>query len=58
LEILELLGQGKSNEEIGRQLGVSAAGVTRQCTLMQKKLGLKHSNALICYAVSWLQAGA
>jgi DNA-binding NarL/FixJ family response regulator len=58
LEILELVGQGKSNREVGRQLGVSAASVARQCAQMQRKLGLKHGNALICYAASWLKAGS
>lgn len=54
LEILELLGQGKSEPEIARQLRVGVASVAAQCKSTQKKLKLKTSNALVRFAVCWV----
>jgi DNA-binding NarL/FixJ family response regulator len=56
LEILHLLGQGKTNAEIARQLGLSLRAVTRACACIQKKLDLKNFNALIRYAVCWVES--
>jgi len=50
-----LLGQGKSNLEIARQLHLSVATVSTHCTQIQKKLNLKCLNALIRYAVCWAE---
>jgi DNA-binding NarL/FixJ family response regulator len=58
LEILELLGQGKSSLEIARQFHLKVATVTAHCTQMQKKLNLKSTNALIRYAVCWVETDA
>jgi DNA-binding NarL/FixJ family response regulator len=55
VEILALLGQGKSNLEIARQLRLGAATVATHCTRIQKKLKLKCLNALIRYAVCWAE---
>jgi len=55
LELLELLGQGRSEPEIARQFGVGVAAVARQCKRMQKKLQLKSANALVRYAVCWVE---
>ena len=57
IEILALLGQGKSNLEIAHQLHFSVAAVSTHCTQIQKKLNLKSLNALIRYAVCWAETG-
>jgi DNA-binding NarL/FixJ family response regulator len=58
LRILEMLGQGKNNEEIARELALETQDVTAHCEQMQKILKLKTSNALIRYAVCWVETGA
>jgi DNA-binding NarL/FixJ family response regulator len=55
LEILELLGRGKSEPEIARQLRVGVATIAERCKRIQKKLKLKTPNALIRYAVCWVE---
>ena len=57
LVILELLGQGRSEPEMARQLGVSVATIASRCKRIQKKLKLKTANALVRYAVCWVEAG-
>ena len=57
IEILALLGRGKSNLEIVHQLHLSVATVSTHCTQIQKKLNLKCLNALIRYAVCWMETG-
>lgn len=57
LKILELLGRGKSNQEIARHLRQDATGVQAQGRRIQTKLHLKHSNELIRYAVCWVETG-
>jgi len=57
LEILELLGRGKSNQEIARQLDLNLATVTANCALIKKRLNLKSANALLRYAVCWAETG-
>ena len=55
LEVLELLGQGKSTQEISHQVGLSDAKVKTQGNSIRRKLKLKNYNALICYAVCWVK---
>ena len=55
LEVLEALGQGKSCQEIARQFRWKARTVETHCTRIRKKLRLKSTNALIRYAVCWLE---
>jgi len=55
LEVLELLGQGKSTEEISLQLSLVAKEVQAQTNSILKKLGLEGINALIRYAVCWVE---
>lgn len=57
LEILEALGKGKTNQEIARQLRLSVPQVIAHGTQIQKKLNLKSANALIRYAVCWVETG-
>jgi DNA-binding NarL/FixJ family response regulator len=55
LEILHLLGKGKTNAEIARQLSLSRRVVDHSCAEMQKKLELTSLNELIRYAVCWVE---
>jgi DNA-binding NarL/FixJ family response regulator len=57
LELLELLGEGKTNLEIARQLRFRAATVSARCAQIKRKLKLKSTNALIRYAVCWVEGG-
>jgi DNA-binding NarL/FixJ family response regulator len=55
LEILELLGLGKTNEEIAEQLHSSEDQIKTGCEGIRKKLKLKSDNALIRFAVCWIE---
>lgn len=55
LEVLELLGQGKSAEEISVKAGLSMAEVGTHNDSIRKKLKLKTDNALIRFAVCWVE---
>ncbi len=55
LEVLEGLGEGKSPEEIAGELNVSGALVDAQTASIRRKLKLKNDNALIRYAVCWVE---
>lgn len=57
LEILELLGQGTTYTEIGKRLGLNTLAVASECEAMRRALGLKSENALIRYAVCWVEVG-
>ncbi len=58
LEILHLLGQGKTTGQIARQLRLGPRSVAASCSRLQKKLGLESPNELIRYAVCWVETGA
>ena len=57
LEVLELLGEGKTNLEVARQLHLQPESVNTHCKHIMRKLDLKTSNALIRYAVCWVEGG-
>ena len=58
LNVLELLGRGQNNNEIADRLGLKTKEVATHCTQVRKKLNLKTDNALIRYAVCWVETGA
>lgn len=58
LNILELLGRGENNDEIADKLGLKAKDIASHSAEMRKKLKLKTDNALIRYAVCWVETGA
>ena len=58
LNILELLGRGQNNNEIADKLGLKAKEIANHCAQVQKKLKIKTDNALIRYAVCWVETGA
>jgi DNA-binding NarL/FixJ family response regulator len=58
LEVLELLGQGKSTPEISDALGLTGTEVNTHSNSIRRKLKLTSVNALIRYAVCWVEASA
>ncbi len=57
LEVLDLIGRGKSNQAIARQLGESLTAVASHGARIRRKLKLKSSRALLRYAVCWVETG-
>jgi DNA-binding NarL/FixJ family response regulator len=55
LEVMELLGQGKSAQEISLQLGLTSGEVNKHSNSIRRKLKLESLNALIHYAVCWVE---
>ena len=55
LEILESLGQGRSSDEIATQIDLTVREVNALCGSIRRKLRLKNLNALIRYAVCWVE---
>jgi DNA-binding NarL/FixJ family response regulator len=56
LEILELLGNGKSIVQIARQLRLKERGVAATLLQIRQKLHLKSAQALLRYAVCWVES--
>lgn len=54
LEVFELLGHGKSSQEIGDQLHISIKTVETYKTRLKDKLGLGNARELLQHAVQWL----
>jgi DNA-binding NarL/FixJ family response regulator len=57
LEILERLGRGLSNEEIAKDLNCAPQEIVAGGNAIKKKLGVKTDNALVRYAVCWIESG-
>jgi DNA-binding NarL/FixJ family response regulator len=57
LNILELLGRGKNNHDIARQLHFDVQKIIAHYAQMRRKLRLKSDNALVRYAVFWVEDG-
>lgn len=58
LTVLELLGRGQDNPEIAEKMGIKAKDVAGHSVQIQKKLKLKTENALIHFAVRWVETGS
>jgi DNA-binding NarL/FixJ family response regulator len=56
LEILEMLGRGKSSREIALKLHLSERSVTTTRSQLRGKLGLKSGQELFRYAVCWVES--
>lgn len=56
LEVLESLGQGKTPKETALQTGLSPAEINTHRHSIRRKLKLKNSNALMRYAVCWVES--
>jgi DNA-binding NarL/FixJ family response regulator len=57
LEVLRLLGRGKSNAEIAAQLKLDVQTVASRCEAISLKLDLPSANQMIRFAVCWVEAG-
>jgi DNA-binding NarL/FixJ family response regulator len=57
LNVLELLGRGQNNNEIADKLGLKSKEIASHSAQVRKKLKLKTDNALIHYAVRWVETG-
>lgn len=57
LEILQWVGEGKTNSEIASQLHLRPGTISAHCTQIRRKLKLKSTNALIRYAVCMVEGG-
>lgn len=57
LNVLELLGRGQNDDEIAGKLGLKAKEIAGHRAQLQEKLNLKTNNALIHYAVRWVETG-
>jgi len=53
LEILEMIGRGKSSREIALKLKISEGSVSASRSQLRGKLKLKDAKALLRYAVCW-----
>ena len=56
LEVLELLGRGKSSREIAGKLHLSERSVAAARSQLRGKLSLKNAQALLRYAVCWVES--
>jgi DNA-binding NarL/FixJ family response regulator len=56
LEILELVGRGKNSREIAGKLRLSERSVTAARSQLKEKLNLKSTQALLRYAVCWVES--
>lgn len=54
LEVLYLIGQGYTNQEIASRLYLSIKTVESHNAHIKEKLNLQHAHALIQYAVKWI----
>jgi len=54
VEVLGLLGEGKSKTVISQQIGMSAAQVDTHCGNITRKLELRGFSALVQYASDWV----
>jgi DNA-binding NarL/FixJ family response regulator len=55
LEVLEALGQGKTTGEIAQQVGLTESEATVHINSIRRKLKQDSLNALIRYAVCWVE---
>ncbi len=56
LQVLELIGRGKTDQEIAGVLGLRPGKVAAHSEEIRQKLKLSSTNALIRYAVCWVEA--
>lgn len=57
LELLELLGKGESESGMAAHLGITPTQVQEACDRVLRKLNLADSQALLRYAVCWVETG-
>ena len=57
LEVFELIGQAKSNQDIARRLGISPRTLDAHRAHIREKLNLEDSNELTRHAIRWFEVG-
>ncbi len=57
MEVFELIGQGLATEEIASRLSISTRTVDAHRANVREKLGLEDTNAVLRYAVRWVETG-
>jgi DNA-binding NarL/FixJ family response regulator len=57
MEVFELIGQGLSQDDISKHLGIKPRTVEAHRTNIRKKLGLRNSKELLTFAVRYYQSG-
>jgi DNA-binding NarL/FixJ family response regulator len=57
IEIFELIGAGKGNQEIADMLGISCRTIDAHRSHIREKLGIVDGNELTRYAIRWVEAG-
>jgi DNA-binding NarL/FixJ family response regulator len=57
IEVFELIGRAKGNQEISAELGISVRTLDAHRTHIREKLGLADSKELTCHAIRWVEVG-
>jgi DNA-binding NarL/FixJ family response regulator len=57
MEVFELIGAGKGNQEIARTLGISCRTVDAHRAHIREKLAVADSSELTRYAIRWAESG-
>jgi DNA-binding NarL/FixJ family response regulator len=58
MEVFELIGQAKSNQDIASQLGISPRTLDVHRAHIREKLGFSDGNELTRHAIRWIEVGA
>ena len=57
IEVFELIGHGKNSHEIADQLRIATRTVDTHRRHIREKLRLSDSNAVLAYAIKWIESG-
>jgi DNA-binding NarL/FixJ family response regulator len=57
MEVFELIGQARSNQDIASRLGISPRTLDAHRAHIREKLGLADGNELTRYAIRWVEVG-
>lgn len=57
MEVFELIGQARSNQDIAARLGISPRTLDAHRAHIREKLGLGDGNELTRYAIRWVEVG-
>jgi DNA-binding NarL/FixJ family response regulator len=57
IEVFEMIGSGKGNQEIAELLGISCRTIDAHRSHIREKLGISDGNELTRYAIRWVESG-
>lgn len=57
IEVFEMIGSGKGNQEIAGLLGISCRTIDAHRSHIREKLGITDGNELTRYAIRWVESG-